>query len=277
MSWELAFRLIIAALILALLLFLLWLLLRKKQRDRERGAGFGWANADSGSESGSGDGWGDEDDGWEATRLAKEAAEAAALQVRKERLVQEILAGDSVIAQQLLRIGDMAGTAPEVVSRDHSAIVRLAKRLDETPLQVLRQAGRPVQELTFDLESTTRHEPRDHPTDYIEPAMLTDYGQLSQLLPEQQIADDDTFFARFAAGELVVMQPYEKVEERKRLYLLLDVSPSMDESMADGLTRRIWALALGFKLLLQAEVGNASYLYRPFAGKSGKFYRVEMP
>jgi len=218
------------------------------------------------------------------TRDAKRAEQAAAAAKRAERvakakdtLVKDILAGDVGIAQQLLR---QSGEDKQSVSRvrlDPAAIRRISQRVSPQTLRILSLANKPVQDLKLDLEADEQTRPVDYPTRIMEPRPLEDLQGIAGVVPEDQILDDDLYYIQAVTGGLHITQAFEKDIRRKRVYLLLDISPSMDEEMVGGFTRRTWALGLAVRLLVEAMRGDAEYLYRPFYDSVGPLSRIDSP
>jgi uncharacterized protein with von Willebrand factor type A (vWA) domain len=96
---------------------------------------------------------------------------------------------------------------------------------------------------------------------------MTDYDQMLNILPEQLMYDDEHYYAALAQGELITLQSYEHHADQKLLYILLDVSRSMTQSMQNGSSRHVWARGVTMNLLLKATQGEAKYFLRPFDGK----------
>ena len=107
--------------------------------------------------------------------------------------------------------------------------------------------------------------------DYVQ---VSDPSHLTLVSPDQMIMDDDLFYHKFVNLELMRPEYYDVDEEKKRLYILWDASPSMWDSMQgagirlpDGEEGVRDTLARGIiaGLLNDAAEGRAEYFLRPFS------------
>lgn len=149
---------------------------------------------------------------------------SAPLPEEKERQVRQVLAGDPRIAQRLLRLAGMGHRRLPDVSADPQAVEQIARSLSHWTIEALRISSS-QQDLKFDLKSSAVRQPVNYPTGDIEPATMQTMDQLPNIIPEQQMMDDDRFYGELAQGNLLVLQAHENIVDQKLLYILLDVSP----------------------------------------------------
>jgi hypothetical protein len=255
--------LILAALILLLLLLLLLLALWAKKRIEEMLYG--------GSDEA--DGYGDGEDGEEDEYGFRESAERAR-ETRESRAKQILESGDKDVINLML---NQAGLGQETLKdRSHEAdlVRKIAERLDNVDLAVLSTAAN-QNDIEIDLKESSERIPVDYPTSDMEPTAMTDLDQLREAGYEDIVGD--SFFEDAALGDLQVMQSYETVVTQKLLYILMDVSGSMQEQMRSGKPRHIWSRAIGVSLMLDALRGNAKYFLRFFDGRPLDLIQVTTP
>lgn len=157
----------------------------------------------------------------------------------------------------------------------------LAKELDRlteiprTTLEVLYLASK-QEDIHFDLAVEQKEEIVPYPAAKMEMVQVMDVSELTSLSPDQLALDDDSFYMRLATQTLMRPQYSEVyVTTRKRLYVLLDISPSMfgpKGIMSDGNERDTWARGLVVSLLQDAADGNAEYFFRQFADETYRQY-----
>lgn len=245
---------------LALLLLRRWKR-RKAEEEQEFRGSFG-SSGDRAS------GFEARDEYAEDQRRAAEAAE----QREKEALVRKALAGDPLLAEAL---GNLAGIEHAELrgANDQSLVQDIARRLSKDTLQIFNIAAT-QQEIRINLQATTEREPVNYPTADMEPTFLTDLDQLTSVLPDQLMQSDDQFYANLAAGELQVIQAYERLQRQQALEIILDVSGSMDTAMSNGISRHVWARGVTITQLMRAVKGQAKYLLRPFDGQPHPLQRA---
>lgn len=172
---------------------------------------------------------------------------------------------------------DRGRTAEHIIAAIVSRVSFCAKRVLAGYDTVQRSLGRQEQEVSY-------------PGDGVRVRPMRDLGELGVLLPYEQLADEDTFLARVATQEaLVVAQTAEveifedvdepRWEERKRiLYVLLDVSWSMfPRSGGEARWRpQIWR-PLVIALLNHAMKHEAIFLTREFGGSVRELRRAAVP
>lgn len=211
-----------------------------------------------------------------AARCRQAAEQTAAAEARKSALVERVMQGDPLLAELLCA---MAGTAHDPLrdtSADRERVLEIARRVNEPMLQVLAIAAT-QSALDLALEQPPRQEEVAYPTRYIEPVRMRELEQLSNVIPEQLMLDDDAFYARLVQQDLIVLQPYERWTEQKTLEILCDVSGSMNQVMAHGMPRHNWSRGIAVSLLLKALRGGATYLVRPFDGEPHNALRASSP
>jgi uncharacterized protein with von Willebrand factor type A (vWA) domain len=183
----------------------------------------------------------------------------------KENNLRQLLKTDDLPVQVLLqRLGEHRSVA-EVLT-DPDAIRRLARQLQPDLARVVTLARQTMPTDAIDLATSRDTRPVDYPTKHQQRETLTDWSQIAAIVPEELAADDDTFWTRAATGDLHVVQSYETTKKHKRVYVLLDISSSMDCPMANGDARRVWAMAVVARLAEKAIAGEAEFLLRGFDG-----------
>jgi uncharacterized protein with von Willebrand factor type A (vWA) domain len=214
----------------------------------------------------------------EEARRRQAAEQAAAEQARKVALVERVLRGDPLLVEILCA---MAGTGTahyplRDTSADRERVLEIARRVNEPILHVLAIAAT-QSDIDLDLEQQQRQEEVAYPTRYIEPVGMRTLEQVSDVIPEQLLLDDDAFYANLVQQALIVLQPYERRTAHKTLEILWDVSGSMNQVMADGIPRHNWARGIAVSLLLKALKGGATYLVRPFDDRPHPAQRASNP
>jgi uncharacterized protein with von Willebrand factor type A (vWA) domain len=155
-------------------------------------------------------------------------------------------------------------------------IRRVAKQLNEEDLEMFRIAALQV-DVKFDLQSTRHRKEVRYPTSDIEPVRLSDYGDLALALPEQLLQPRSALISSLVNGDLTRMANYESELGIKLMYLLVDISPSMEFGMANGLPRHLWSRGIVVSLLQQARRGEAEFFYRSFGNDVTQLVRVKTP
>lgn len=268
MDWK------VYAVIIVLLLLLLWLLFRllsklskRRREERKRGQAAAAAAARQAAEHAS---------------LAEEAhrrqvaEQKAAEEARKSAMVEHVMKGDPLLAEILCAMVGTAHYPLRDTSEDRERVLEIARRINEPILQVLDIAAT-QSDIDMDLDQEQRQEEVAYPTQYIEPIGMRALEQLSEVVPEQLMLDDEAFYASLAQQDLIVLQPYERWTEQKTLEILWDVSGSMGQVMADGIPRHNWARGIAVSLLMKALRGGATYLVRPFDGRPHNALRASSP
>lgn len=126
--------------------------------------------------------------------------------------------------------------------------------------------------IQLDLSSPQKRMPVGYPTEEMEYVPVLEPSQMLDVPLEQMMLEDDIFYAEFVSQGLVATEYYD--DRFKRLYILLDVSPSMTDLPWGAMTlpngeaglRDTWARAIVAGLLVEAVDGYAEYFLRPFAG-----------
>ncbi|MFA6208694.1 MAG: vWA domain-containing protein [Candidatus Obscuribacterales bacterium] len=195
---------------------------------------------------------------------------AAAGEISKRRQAKAILQSDPILREYLQKKAKLNERQKE---RDDEAVEQIVKDVPAHVLQVLSVAGTQKQ-IEIDLDTVVLKEKTLFPTRDIEPVPMSSMEQVSDILPEQMMMDDDQFYNALAHDELLVLQPYERVVEKKTLHISLDLSQSMTEKMADSKARHNWSRGMTISLLLKAINGEATYLLRGFASGPYELQRV---
>lgn len=253
-----------AALAAAALAALLYWLLRKppkpyEDEDDDSGGG-GYSGSDSGSSQSSQAEY-EERQRRERERRAKEEEERAR---KAEEKVKAILRSDNTMSKErLCQAASMVHNPLQDMSRDIEKVKEIARKVPENLLNLLYIAAT-QKELSLNLKTSNEREAVNYPTSDIEPNTIKDIAQISDIVPEQMILDDDAFYADLAQEKLLVMQPYENITKQKLLYILLDGSGSMKDLMQNGMMRHIWARGITVNLLEKAVAGEAKYFLRVF-------------
>lgn len=272
--------------LLLFILFLLWFLWMLRQLARtSRSGGGGTGSCGAGAESfadgpsGGGSSGSDPMRSYYARMQAEREAAERRKQAALEERVRSILTSDEpMLGQRLVRQAGLDEDNLRLLAADPEVVREIVRKLGEEPITILSVAA-DLTHADFDIEFTEGNErlPALYPTGDVSPAPLTDLGQLGNILPQDRLTDPTSFFVKLVTGEMRVLQPYETQKRRRIMYLLRDVSPSMDEGMADATARHQWARGVMVGLLTQAVRGEAVYLFRNFASKAHKLGRVSTP
>lgn len=259
-----------------------WLLRRRKRKKQGQGSSDGDSSGGGGSGGGGRSGESPEDrarreaeeERRRAERERQRAEEAARREAERRRRedvlvenVREIMRIEPELAGSIQRRTGLAHGVLRDVSSSREAALKIAQQLGREMLRIMWLAAKQT-DIDIDLGVRTEREPVHHPTDDIEPENMRELSQMHGILPEQLLMDDDMFYDQLARDQLMVMQPYEEQKRRKRLYILLDVSGSMDGDMSDGHKRHVWARGVTVNLLMKAIKGEAEYLLRAFDGST---------
>lgn len=272
------------ALILAMGLGAAWLYLayRLAQHLPFKGKGKGKGNG-----NGDGDGDGDGDGESAEDKAKREAQQKAAREAeqkrqqarqaaeheRKRKQAEDILNADPVLrdyTENLAKIKD----DKTLTAWDRENAV--AKNVPAHILQILHVAAT-QKDIDMDLDTKVGEVKSMFPTNDIQPVPISSVEQVTDVLPEQLMMDDDNFYGQLAQDELLVMQPYTRTVERKTLHILMDISTSMTEMMKSGMPRHSWSRGITVSLLAKAVNGEASYMLRQFAGKQYNLIKITTP
>jgi len=212
----------------------------------------------------------------QAAARAAQATERAALTRRLARVLL-IMAADPLLAKQLAKMAGVAHLPLQDTSADRERVEKIARTIPEEVLETL-QVSATQKEVDIDLKKEEKQSTSPFPTANIEPVRMNELEQLSSVLPEQLMQDDQAFYEALSRQELLVMQPYDRKVEHKTLAILLDVSASMGELMLNGnVPRHNWSRGITVSLLLKAVRGEATYLLRAFDGAPHKLMKATTP
>ncbi len=138
-------------------------------------------------------------------------------------------------------------------------------------------------DIRFDLQADENRRVVPFPTPNMDLVPVNDISQILDIPPSQMMLDDEIFYHQLVTQNLLHPE-YSAVEEmRKRLYILLDVSPSMWDAehrefyMPDGNMRDTWARGVVAGLLADAINDQAQYTLRPFASTVFQKHAAENP
>ncbi|MDD5032945.1 MAG: hypothetical protein PHC85_02440 [Candidatus Pacebacteria bacterium] len=111
------------------------------------------------------------------------------------------------------------------------------------------------------------------PTGFIDIRPVQSMEEIRNILPVQQLMDDESFYASLAAHQLLVLQPMEfTVKAKKVLVLLVDRSDSMKE-----LGRVFWAIALVEKMADKCLDAGACLILKVFTEFIESVAKAETP
>jgi uncharacterized protein with von Willebrand factor type A (vWA) domain len=207
----------------------------------------------------------------EQERQAAEQAAERARRAREDEIQKLLNANPDLVPHMLQRAGLGHKAHPRTVV-DSQLVKEVAERLPELELEVFRLAAA-QDHLKFDLQTSRELVAVNYPTSNIEVEPMSSYDQLSELLPEQLLMTNDQFYHALAEQHLLILQHYEQIVKQKLLYMLLDVSGSMERPMANGMPRHVWARGVTLNLLRKALHGEAQYYMRMFDGGTYDLYQ----
>lgn len=258
--WAYATGGAIIVLLLLLLMWLLWSWLRRRRACAQAAAAAAQAAAR------------------ERERLRAEAAaeEQARRLADRQKKVGDILQADPSLVKCMFKQAGLEHRPLHDVSTSAADVAAIAARLSDDQVASLWLAAR-QKDIEFALKREQERVPSLYPTSDIEPEVMDDLAQLTAVIPEQFMMDDDAFYSSLATQQLNVLQPYETKDRRRRLYVLLDVSGSMADLMADNRPRHVWARGVTVSLLLKAVADEAEYFLRTFDGECHDLIEVTDP
>jgi uncharacterized protein with von Willebrand factor type A (vWA) domain len=210
----------------------------------------------------------------ERAEQERQAAEQAAERARRAREdeIQKLLKTNPDLVPHMLRRAGLGHKAHPRTVVDSQLVKEVAERLPELELEVFRLAAA-QDHLTFDLQTSRELVAVNYPTSNVEVEPMSTYDQLPELLPEQLLMTNDQFYHALAEQHLLILQHYEQIVKQKLLYMLLDVSGSMERVMANGMPRHVWARGVTLNLLRKALHGDAQYYMRMFDGGTYDLYQ----
>ena len=133
-------------------------------------------------------------------------------------------------------------------------------------LDVLYRAAT-QEDIHFNLATEKKKQVLQYPTATMDIVPVDDAAHLPQISPDQMMLDEDAFYSRFVMRELIRPEYFGVTTTGKRLYILLDISPSMFDNaarMPDGQLRDTWSRGVVASLLVDAVKGEAEYLFQKF-------------
>lgn len=209
-------------------------------------------------------------------REARESTERQRQELEKRsQIVTQILqSGEPDIGRQLARCAGLAHRE-FLPATDQELVQDIARKVSLPELQVFASAVQ--SDIAIDVRRREEREFASYPTNDIEPMATANVEQFLSMLPYQFLDDPDTFYAKVAHGEIMVMQSFEAHISEELLYVFLDVSGSMKESLVSGMPRHVFARGLMIRLLTRAISGRAKYFYRAFDGKPHQLLTATTP
>lgn len=216
-------------------------------------------------------GEGGEDEDYGPTPGTSEEKE---IQRQKARRMSALIKRDAELGQQLNRLGGTDVGKILSTSTTSEEALAVARRIPNEFLETLEVAAS-QKDINLDLSSKTSRTPVQHPTNDMEPEQMMDFAQLPDVAPEQlAMMTPGQFYQAAAEGNLTVMQSYESETVRKRAYILLDISRSMQELMGRGTQRHIWSRGVAVNMLRRARTGDAEYFIRRFSGSPDRLMKA---
>lgn len=264
-------REILQVIFLILLILLILMLLsrkRRSQKSQSSGSGSGHGNSSSSAQQFRSS----IDDMLEELRQPSRSHTTTAME-----LTRAVLESEPDLAALLLREA-RENMTPREALQDDEAIRRIAGQVGLNKLRIIGSAARTVPQLE-NIELTTSDELVEvpYPGDtFIHRPMLND-GEIQDVIPEDLALPDEVFDQRLSQQELTVERNLERLRNKRRLVILLDISPSMDRGMRDGTERIQWAGGVALKLMLRALAGEAEFIFRFFDDGVSKRYIVTSP
>lgn len=186
--------------------------------------------------------------------------------------MRAILASDPAIARIALQKSGMDGARPDQILENWEELLRAVRLIPELVFQVLHIAATQT-DVNVECGQLREKIPSLFPSSELEIGMYRDPSQIGNILLEDLMLDDESFFARLATGEIRTIDYYERLMRHRVMYLLVDVSGSMKETITDRpYPRHIWARGVAIKQLIKALNGEASYFLRYFTDSPGRLW-----
>ena len=98
---------------------------------------------------------------------------------------------------------------------------------------------------------------------------ISNYQEMLKVLPTQYIYNDELFTQKLVRKELLVKDYQSRRLKKQALYLLIDVSGSMDKN-----NRNVYASGVGISLVRQAILEGSVYFLRFFDGMPKDLHRI---
>jgi len=270
---DVVFWIALVLVILLILLLLLLLLGRRLNSESQGTSGsgpgqYGDDGADGTSGNGS-DGSGDDEfQHWMDEERRRELAQ-------KVQLVQSVAKdGDQLLAQCLLKQAGQQHCDLKDVSADRSLAERIARSLSLDELQMLSTAAS-QQDIKFDLQTKMVDVNSPYPTKDVEVEKMMSLDDMASLPPETLCLDEEAFYNGLVQNSHMMLKYHDREVDQPHLYILSDVSGSMQAVMENGVQRHTWARGIEINLLLKAVRGNACYRLRFFDSKPFKLQKAD--
>ena len=173
------------------------------------------------------------------------------------------------LAEQMLK---QHGAGKEVRDLDIEntnldAIIRIADFLGNRNMIIFDIARQ--KELLDSYKVGNTYHRSDFPDNELSVSKIESATEYNKLLPSEMALDDDIFFMRLAKNDLLIKEYQRKKRRKQALYMLIDVSGSMD-----GL-RSVYASATALALVRQAVANEATYFLRFFDASPSQMYKVQ--
>lgn len=216
---------------------------------------------------------------WMEQMAADHAVAQEKTQSDNHAQVRELLEGDdSDLAQLMLDLAGISQGSPREVAQDDEMIRQISQSLSHEQINVLSFASRTNDQFdTIDLTVRTELEPSAYPADRYELEPMRDLSQIADVVPDQLAYDDALFYAFVGDENFTVVQHYREVPQKKLMYILLDVSGSMNGDMRGGGTRIQWAAGVALRLMMRAQAGEAEFLIRFFGNAPYELHVIRTP
>lgn len=189
----------------------------------------------------------------------------------KVKKIKGILTKDQTLAEEFAKA--YARQTAVQLRRDEPVIKQIAAQIPDEQLELYNLASN-QDLLKFNVSAKTTYEKSNYPTDRIEIEPIgDDYAQVQYALSEQFLLPNIEFARQLVMNELLVINFYEKNVKARLLYILLDISGSMQFLLLSGLPRHVWARGVIINLLIQAQKDGGKFFYREF-GDSPRVLRI---
>ena len=215
------------------------------------------------------------DDQWMQEAMERERERQAKLNAAKAEQINKILSGDEDVAE-LFTNRYSPQDSPAGLMANQERVLRIAAQIPDYELQVFNLASK-QDWLEFNLEAKTELSQTLYPADKIEIEPIQDFSELEFVLPEQFLTEEDEFYRQIASNEMLVVKFFESIVRAKLLYILLDVSGSMQEQLQSGSPKHVWARGVVINLLVNAQREGGKFFFREFASDPYGLIVVENP
>jgi len=191
-------------------------------------------------------------------------------QIKKTDLVIKsgLLDEEDSIAKCIIN-GKLAGktqTNTTINNLDKKLIDEICKKIKNRNLIIFKVARH--KKLLDKFKNGTFYDEINHPSDEMTIDKINKVSDFFRILPSQLATDDDIFYLKLAKKELLYRKYLAKKQRKQALYLLLDVSWSMEG------VKTMFATATALSLIEQAINKEATYFLRFFNTRVSELYKV---